>query len=176
MQYKVNHVRGLTRCAMLAAILCVCSWLTVPMGDVALTMQTFGVFLILQLLGGKRGTATICAYLLLGAVGLPVFSGFRGGVGMLLGATGGYLLGFLITALIYWVVEAILGQRFAMLGMLMGLLGCYAFGSGWYLLLYAEANAWIAVIVKCVAPFVIPDLLKLFFAMWLGKRLRNYNY
>jgi hypothetical protein len=79
---------------MLVAILCVCGWLTVPVGDSVLTMQTFGVFLTLYQLGGRRGTGTIIVYLLLGAVGLPVFSGFRGGLGMLLGATGGYLLGF----------------------------------------------------------------------------------
>lgn len=172
----MNHARILTRCAMLVAILCVCGWLTVPMGDVAMTMQIFGVFLTLHLLGGKRGTVTIGAYLLLGAVGLPVFSGFRGGLGMLLGATGGYLLGFLVTGLIYWVVEKISGQRGAIIGMILGLLGCYAFGSGWYLLIYAEKSALIAIIVKCVAPFVIPDLLKLFLAVSLGKRLRKYNY
>jgi biotin transport system substrate-specific component len=160
---------------MLVAILCVCGWLTVPVGDVALTMQTFGVFLTLRLLGGKRGTATIGAYLLLGAVGLPVFSGFRGGLGMLLGSTGGYLLGFLVTGLIYWVVEGLFCQRGDIAGMILGLLGCYVFGSGWYLLIYAENSALIAIIVKCVAPFLIPDLLKLFLAMSLGKRIRKYN-
>ena len=172
---RVNHIRMLTRCAMLVAILCVCGWLTVPLGDVALTMQTFGVFLTLYLLGGKRGTATIGVYLLLGGVGLPVFSGFRGGFGILLGATGGYLLGFLVTGLIYWLVERVWGYRGAIIGMLLGLLGCYAFGSGWYLLLYADVSALIGVIMKCVAPFMIPDLLKLFLAVSLGKRLREYK-
>ena len=171
----MKHVRILTRCAMLVAILCVCGWLTIPMGAVAMTMQTFGVFLTLHLLEGKWSMVTIGAYLLLGAVGLPVFSGFRGGMGMLLGPTGGYLLGFLVTGLIYWVVEPLLGQRGAVAGMILGLLGCYAFGSGWYLLIYAENSALIAIIVKCVAPFLIPDLLKLFLAMSLGKRIRKYN-
>ncbi len=161
---------------MLVAILCICAWLTVPMGDVALTMQTFGVFLTLQLLGGKRGTATIGAYLLLGAVGLPVFSGFQGGFGMLLGTTGGYLVGFLVTGLIYWAVVALCGQRGAVAGMILGLLGCYAFGSGWYLLIYADTNAQMAAIMKFVLPFLIPDLLKLFLARTLGKRLRKYSY
>lgn len=173
MQCRVNQVRMLTRCAMLVAMLCVCGWLTVPMGDLALTMQTFGVFLTLYLLGGRLGTVTIFAYLLLGAVGLPVFSGFRGGLGMLLGATGGYLIGFMVTGLVYWAVEKIFGVRGAAAGMLLGLLGCYAFGSGWYLLVYAEKSALIAVILKCVAPFLIPDLLKLIFAVSLGKRLRK---
>lgn len=176
MQCKMNQIRVLTRCAMLVAMLCVCGWLTVPIGDTALTMQTFGVFLTLYLLGGRRGTVTICVYLLLGAVGLPVFSGFRGGIGMILGATGGYLMGFAVTGLIYRAVEAVFGARGAIVGMLLGLLGCYAFGSGWYLLVYAEKSPLIAVIMKCVAPFLIPDLLKLFLAVSLGKRLRKYNY
>lgn len=171
----VTKVRALTRCAMLVAILCVCGWLTVPVGDSVLTMQTFGVFLTLYQLGGRRGTGTIIVYLLLGAVGLPVFSGFRGGLGMLLGATGGYLLGFLATGLIYWVVEVISGGRGAVIGMFLGLLGCYAFGSVWYLLMYAEKSALIAVIVKCVAPFLVPDLIKLFLAVSLGKKLCKFN-
>ncbi len=161
---------------MLVAMLCVCGWLAVPIGDVALTMQTFGVFLTLYLLGGKRGTVTVCVYLILGAVGLPVFSGFRGGIGILLGATGGYLVGFLVTGLIYWAVTALCGQRGIAVGMILGLLGCYAFGSGWYLLIYADANALIAVIMKCVLPFVIPDFIKLYLACSLGKRLRRHNY
>ena len=152
----VTKVRTLTRCAMLVAILCVCGWLTVPVGDSVLTMQTFGVFLTLYQLGGRRGTGTIIVYLLLGA-------------------TGGYLLGFLATGLIYWVVEVISGGRGAVIGMFLGLLGCYAFGSVWYLLMYAEKSALIAVIVKCVAPFLVPDLIKLFLAVSLGKKLCKFN-
>ena len=94
---------------------------------------------------------------------------------MLLGATGGYLLGFLASGLIYWVVEVISGGRGAVIGMFLGLLGCYAFGSVWYLLMYAEKSALIAVIVKCVAPFLVPDLIKLFLAVSLGKKLCKFN-
>lgn len=169
-------MRMLTRCAMLVAMLCVCGWLTVPVGDVALTMQTFGVFLTLQLLGGKWGTVSVCAYLLLGAAGLPVFSGFRGGLGILLGATGGYLIGFAVVGLVYWAVVSVFGQRGAIWGMVLGLLGCYAFGSGWYLLLYADGSALAAVLIKCVLPFVIPDTLKLLLACSLGNKLLRYRY
>ena len=176
MQCKLNRVRVLTRCAVLVAMLCVCGWLTVPMGDTALTMQTFGVFLTLYLLGGRRGTATICVYLLLGAAGLPVFSGFRGGLGMLLGATGGYLLGFAVTGLVYWLVVAALGQRGVVPGMVLGLLGCYGTGTVWYLLFYAHESAMIGVIVKCVLPFLIPDGVKMALACAIGKRLKQYQF
>ena len=74
--------------ALFAALMALCAWVTVPYA-VPFTMQTFGVFLALLLLGGKRGTICMAVYLLLGAVGLPVFSGFRGGVGALVGSTGG---------------------------------------------------------------------------------------
>ena len=81
--------------ALFAALMALCAWVTVPYA-VPFTMQTFGVFLALLLLGGKRGTICMAVYLLLGAVGLPVFSGFRGGVGALVGSTGGYLVGFIV--------------------------------------------------------------------------------
>jgi biotin transport system substrate-specific component len=84
----------MTLAAFFAALITVCSWISLPVADIAFTMQTFGVFLALGLLGGKWGSVAIAIYLLLGAVGMPVFSGFRGGVGMLAGVTGGYLWGF----------------------------------------------------------------------------------
>ena len=71
--------RNMALCALFAALLSVCAWLSVPVGDIAFTMQTFGIFLTLELLGGKQGTLAILVYLLLGAAGLPVFSGFRSG-------------------------------------------------------------------------------------------------
>ena len=80
--------------ALTAAIIAVCAWITVP-GPVPFTMQTFGVFLALRLLGGKRGSISVALYILLGAAGLPVFSGFKAGIGVLIGPTGGYILGFI---------------------------------------------------------------------------------
>jgi len=101
-------VRDLTRVALMTAILAVCGWITIPLPEpmVPFTLQTFGVFLCLLLLGGRDGTLAIAAYLLLGAVGAPVFSSFRGGLGVLLGSTGGYLTGFLAMGLLYWARAA----------------------------------------------------------------------
>ena len=128
------RVRNMALCALFAALLAVCAWISIPAGDIAITMQTFGIFLTLGVLGGKRGTIAIATYLLLGVVGLPVFSGFQGGVGTLLGVTGGYIAGFLATGLVYWLMTA-LGRNkeiFRLLGMLIGLLFCYLLGTLWF--------------------------------------------
>jgi Uncharacterized conserved protein len=89
--------------AMFAALISVCAWIAVP-ATVSFTMQTFGVFSALFILGGKRGFLAILVYVLLGVAGLPVFSGFSGGFGIIAGATGGYIVGFLICALAYWLL------------------------------------------------------------------------
>ena len=114
--------------------------------------------------------------LLLGLVGLPVFSGFQGGPGVLLGTTGGYILGFLASALLYWGMTARLGDRPAVTAaaMVLGLLVCYAFGTAWFLVAYARAagpiGLW-AALGMCVFPFVVPDLVKLALAWMLSRRL-----
>lgn len=173
------NIRKMALCALFAALTAVCAWISVPVLDIAFTMQTFAIFLTLGLLGGKRGTLSILVYLLLGAVGLPVFSGFRGGVGVLLGITGGYIVGFLASGLIYWLITALLGQskkaRFS--GFVLGLLVCYAFGSVWFYALYLQGGNAIgmgAVLMKCVVPYLVPDGLKIALAFYLTDRLKRF--
>ena len=101
MENSHSKTLTLTYIALSAALIAICSWISIPT-TVPFTLQTFGVFAALGTLGGRRGTLAILAYLLLGLVGLPVFSGFQGGPGVLLGTTGGYILGFLASALLYW--------------------------------------------------------------------------
>ncbi len=158
----------MTYAAFFAAMTAVCSWISLPVGDIAFTMQTFAVFLALGLLGGKWGTAAILIYLLLGAVGMPVFSGFRGGIGMLAGVTGGYLWGFLVSGLTYWALER-LGKIPAMAA---GLLVCYLCGSLWFAL-YAGGGIGF-IVLRCVLPYLIPDILKLWLAIGLSGRLGRY--
>lgn len=168
--------RKMARCALFAALLSICSWLTIPLPEISITMQTFGVFLTMGLLGGGWGTVACLIWMLLGAAGLPVFSGFRGGFGVLLGPTGGYILGFLAACLIYWAVTAGLGKKYRWLAMVLGLLCCYAFGTLWYMFAYlgsSEVTIW-AVLAKCVVPFVLPDLAKLYLADFLTRRLERF--
>ena len=161
--------RKLTRCALFAAMMALCAWIGLPLGHTVFTMQTFGVLLTLGLLGGKRGTVSILCYLLLGAAGLPVFSAFRGGIGAILGPTGGYLWGFLATGLVYWLLEK--WSRPA--AMAAGLAACYACGTLWYMTYTGGALA--AVLAQTVLPYLIPDALKLILALRLTKRLKKYS-
>ena len=119
----MNHSStNLVYMALGAVLIALCSWITVP-AAVPFTMQTFAVFFILSALGGKRGTVTILVYIALGAAGVPVFSQFGAGPGVLLGNTGGYILGFLAMGLTYWGITALLGEtrKIRFLGLLLGL-------------------------------------------------------
>lgn len=172
-------VRNMALCALFAALLSLCAWICIPAGDIAFTLQTFGVALTLTLLGGKRGTLSIFVYLLLGAVGLPVFTGFQSGFGTLLGVTGGYISGFLFWGLLYWLITSFTpdGPIFRLLAMVLGLLVCYAFGSVWFYCLYLNTNSAIGlgfVLLKCVVPFLLPDALKLSLAILLSGRLKRF--
>lgn len=100
--------RDLCFCAIGAALIAVCAWISIP-ADVPFTLQTFAIFAVCGLLGGRRGTVSVLVYLLLGAVGAPVFAGFRGGFASLLGTTGGYLVGFVLLALIIGLRAGALG-------------------------------------------------------------------
>ena len=124
------RTRDLTAIAACAALMAVCAWIAIPT-DPPFTLQTLAVFLAVGLLGGRRGTIAVGIYLLMGAVGLPVFAGFGGGLGILMGTTGGYIWGFLGSALVMWAMERILGTHLVilLLSMLLGLLVCYAFGT-----------------------------------------------
>ncbi len=172
-----NHTLDLAYTAVCAALMAICSWISIPTA-VPFTLQTFAVFLTVILLGGRRGTVAVLVYILLGAAGVPVFAQFTGGLSILLGNTGGYIAGFLVTALIMWGMERFLGRslRVLILSMLLGLIGCYAFGTAWFLFFYARTTGEIGLFTAlgwCVFPFVIPDLIKMGLALALGTRLRR---
>ena len=161
--------------ALFAVIMAVCSWISIP-AVVPFTLQTFGVFVAVAVLGGKRGTLAVALYLLMGVVGLPVFSGFSGGLGRLLGSTGGYIVGFVFSALVMWLMEHFCGTRtwVLALSMVLGLVVCYAFGTAWFLIVYARTTGpiglWTA-LGWCVFPYIIPDLIKIALALAIRKRL-----
>lgn len=143
---------------------------------VPFTLQTFGIFLAVGVLGGKRGSLAVLVYLLLGAIGIPVFAGFTGGIGIILGNTGGYMVGFLFTALAMWAMESLLGKKRWVLAfsMLLGLLVCYVCGTTWFMLVYANNSGAVGVwtaLTWCVFPYIIPDILKILLALNISKRL-----
>ena len=159
-----------------AVLIALCSWISVP-ATVPFTLQTFAVLLVCDLLGGRWGLVSVLLYLLLGAVGFPVFSGFSGGLGHLLGMTGGYILGFVLSALVMALMQRLLPRRrvFTLLSMALGLLACYAAGSVWFMQVYTQTKGAIslgAVLSICVVPYLIPDAIKIVLACLISERLR----
>lgn len=164
--------------AMLTAVMAVCSWISVP-AEIPFTLQTFAVFCAIGLLGGRNGLFSILVYILLGAIGIPVFAGPSGGIGIILGNTGGYIVGFVFIALICWLTEKLFdsGLIVRIISMLVGLAVMYAFGTAWFMFLYTKNTgdvSLIQVMKWCVTPFVIPDLLKLALAVVLTDRIKKY--
>ncbi len=172
------RVVDLTYMAVGAALIAVCSWISIP-STVPFTLQTFAVFCVLSLLGGKRGTVSIVIYILLGAVGMPVFAGFTGGIGILLGTTGGYIIGFILMGLLFWLAEHFFGNALPVriVSMLAGLLVCYAFGTGWFLWVYARQSGAVGIgtaLSWCVLPFILPDLAKMALAVGIAGRVKKF--
>lgn len=163
-----SKIQNMTRCALSAGMMAVCAWITIP-GTVPFTMQTFGFFLMLQLLGGRQGTAAVGVYLALGAVGLPVFSGFQGGIGVLLGPTGGFLLGFLVGAGLYWLLTKWSCPK--KIALIPAWLCTYCTGAIWFSL-YGGVTLQEAITMS-VLPFLIPDIIKLALSWVLAKRLQK---
>lgn len=162
---------------LFVAIIAVCSWISIP-AAVPFTLQTFAVFVSVGLLGGKRGAIAVAAYIIAGAVGLPVFAGFMGGFGALLGQSGGYIIGFFFSALIMWGITAKFGESPRILGlsMVLGLIACYAFGTAWFMLVYMASTGPVGLVTVlgwCVFPFMIPDLCKIGLALFLTRRLKR---
>lgn len=170
-------IRNMTACALMTALICVCSWITIP-GPVPFTMQTFAIFFALMTLGGKWGTLSVALYLAIGTLGLPVFSGFTGGVGKILGATGGYLVGFLPMAALYWLLVRVLGtgrlRRF--IAAALSMIFLYACGTIWFYVVYVtrgETVTILAILSACVFSFIPLDALKIALAAFLSDRLKK---
>ena len=168
----MKKTKNLVFIALSAAFIAICAWLTIP-GPVPFTMQTMAVVTVAALLGPRQGAAAVLVYLLLGAVGVPVFSGFRGGVQALVGPTGGYLVGFLFTALLTgWIARRSDKLLPLVLAMAAGIAVCYVFGTAWFGLFFANGGLG-KILMTCVVPFLIPDALKIALAAILVRRIRK---
>lgn len=164
--------------ALGTALISVCSWLSINLSPtlVPFTMQTFAVCLVTAVFGLKLGLWTVGCYIVLGALGTPVFAGFKGGFAALLGTTGGYIAGFMFTALIVGTAVEKFGRRIPVLviSMVLGILACYAFGTVWFIEVYARNSGPIGIgtaLAWCVVPYLIPDALKVSLAAFLTGRL-----
>ena len=172
---KKLKTRDVALVGLFAALTVICAWISVPLGPVPVTLQTFAVFLGAALLGSKRGTLAVAVYILLGVVGLPVFSGFK----TLNPVTFGYVLGFLPLGMLTAAAEKLFpGKKLALpLGMVLGLLVCYLIGTVWfYYVMHFRGTAYGfgQILGLCVVPFILPDLVKLGLAWFLSMKLGKY--
>ena len=174
MEKKKFNTKDIVFIGVSAAIIAVCAFVTIPVGAIPVTLR---ICLVAGLFGAKRGTVSVLVYILIGAIGVPVFSGFKGGIGVLAGATGGYIIGFIFTALIVGITSDKTKKLWALLiSMLGGIAVCYAIGTAWFMLVYsAEAKqmALSKTLALCVTPFIVPDLIKIAVAALLVNRLRD---
>ena len=175
---KKSTALSVASVAMMTALIAVCSWITIPLGDIPITFQTFAVYMTVCMLGMKKGLISTTVYLLLAAVGAPVLSGFRGGIGALLGATGGYVVGFVFLALISGLLIDKFGKKtyIMFIALILGTVILYAFGTVWYKVVYLKNTGDISALVvlgKCVFPYIVPDLVKMALAVFLSKAVQS---
>ena len=159
--------------AMFAALIAVCSWISLPIGPVPFTLQTFAVCLCAGLLGTQLAMYSVLVYIVLGAIGVPVFAGFSSG---LTGSASGYIIGFLFTALIVGLITEKFGRSFVVLtlSMVLGIAVCYVFGTVWFIAVYTRTTGPVGIMAAlgwCVFPFILPDLAKIVLASVLVNRL-----
>ena len=169
-----TRIRATVYTAMMAAICCVLGPWSIPIGPVPISLGLIGVFLSAYLLGAKKGTAAVAIYLLLGAVGLPVFTGFAGGLAKVAGPTGGYLVGYLVAAFCTgWAIDHFEANKWYLhiAAMIVGLIGCYALGTVWFCI--QSGMGFVEALSICVIPFIAFDLIKIGLCSILGITIRK---
>lgn len=163
----------LCRIAIMAALLCVASPWSIPVGPIPISLATFVVYLIGIVLGWLDGTIAVAVYLLLGTIGLPVFSGGAGGFQKLIGATGGYLIGYLpCVALTGWMADRFPYKRlWTVVGMVFGTIVLYAIGTAWFMV--QSRRELLESLSLCVVPFLAGDAAKIAVCALIGIPLRK---
>lgn len=159
--------------ALMTALLCILSPFSIPIGPIPVSLATFVIYFSVILLGWKKGTLSCLLYLLIGFVGLPVFSGFSAGPTKLFGPTGGYLIGYLFLAVIGgWFAEKFQRKRgMCFLGMVFGTTACYIVGTVW--LAYEAEMTFGLALMTGVVPFIMGDLVKIFVAIGIAPVIRG---
>lgn len=173
MQTKAKHsIYTLAMIAVMTAVTCILAPLSISIGPIPISFTNLAIYFALYLLGWKKGTVSYLVYILIGIIGLPVFSGFTGGIGKFLGPTGGYIVGFIPMAIIAGIlIDRFKNRWIQLLGMLAGTAVCYAFGTAWYCL--QTGSSLVPALSLCVFPFIPGDLVKMVAAMLLGPVIRE---
>jgi len=174
---SIEKTKMMVMVSLMAVIITICSWISIPM-VVPFTLQTFAVFFALIFLGGTYGTLSIVIYILLGVIGVPVFSGFKSGIAVISGPTGGYIVGFIFSGLLFILMTRLFGEKKVVIivSMVLGLIICYLIGTLWFMFVYAgteNAKGFGTVLSICVVPFIIPDVCKMILAYILARIVRK---
>ena len=157
----------MTRVALFVGIIFVCAQMMIPLGGVPMTLQTFAIALCGNLLGVRQGFIVVAVYLSLGAIGIPVFSGFGGSIGFLLGPTGGFLLGFFPLVVFCGIKKISDKQKFFL--SIVGLLCCHIFGIVWFA--FASQTSVLKAFLVISLPYLIKDILSIVFARFLTLKM-----
>lgn len=175
MSSKKSTIHQLTLIALMTSLLCILSPLTLylPISPVPITLSFLAIYFTIYLLGMKKATLSVIIYLLIGLVGIPVFSGFSAGPGKLLGPTGGYLIGYIFMPLIsgYFIDKKPSSRPFCFLGLLCGTIACYLFGTVW--LAFQAGLTFPAALAAGVLPFIPGDLVKIALALLIAPQIRS---
>ena len=168
-----SFVREAVQISLFSALIACAAFFSFPIFSVPITLQSFAVFLALFILGTKRGTLAVVVYVLLGIVGLPVFSGFSGGIGKLLDIGGGFIFGFCVLAITYSVSLKVFGTSgvSTIISALIGQAFLYACGVVWYVIMF-DGDFWYGV-YAFVLPFVLFDLGKIVLALVIAKKIKK---
>lgn len=163
--------KNLAYCALFAAFIAVAAQISIPIQPVPLNLASLAVMVAGILLGAKFGVLSVVAYILIGCVGLPVFANFRGGIAIIAGPTGGYILGYILIAFVTGFVCKRTGKLvFAVLSMVLGTALCYVAGTLWFCVLTGTSPY--AALAVCVTPFLPADLLKIIAAATIFKKTK----
>lgn len=172
---KKITVKDMTVIALVTAVICIISPFSIPIAvsPVPITLALFAIYLGGIILGWKKGLLSVVIYLLLGMVGLPIFSEFSGGVQKLVGPTGGYLVGFLFLVFFTGFFVDKFPNKIPMyfVGGLLGLVVCYLFGTLWFMIQYK--TGFVETLGMCVIPYIPLDLVKLVLAVLVGSQIRK---
>lgn len=174
MKKALFSTQDISYISLCSVLLIICSWICVPM-PIPFTLQNLGIVFSTLVLGKRRAFIAVLVYLFVGIAGFPVFSGFRSGLGVFTGPTGGYVLGMIFLPIIIGSFSEMNPDSlfYSLLGCATGMLILYIFGTAWYLVFFANGSGGILPVLSvCVFPFILPDIIKCVIGVICARKLR----
>lgn len=170
---RTFNLKTMVSIALVTAVICVVSPFSLPIGPVPISLSLFAIYIGLYILGWKLGTVSILLYILLGLVGVPVFSNFSAGPAKLFGPTGGYIVGYIFVGIIGGLfLDKFRKIYMDVIGLVLALLVCYAFGTLWFVTIM-DGYTIVKALSVCVFPFIPGDIIKIALAVAVGPILRK---